>query len=95
MPIPKADEIRTFQAPTVDKLLARCEKQWMIVMAKTMEAIKQDQREVKVPLKGETREMVDEAISILEKQDYGYKYSVEYLDEIQDNWTTGYLVFSW
>lgn len=102
MIIPHANEIREFQAPSTDKLLGRCQTQWHIILGATMKTITQDQREVRVPLIGETPEMVQEAIDILEKKDLGYQYTWKALgrsgDEdisVEDSWITGYLVFSW
>ena len=98
MPIPPASKIIAFQAPSTDKLLARCETMWNIVISATMEAIKQDQRELRVPLKGEGQEILDEVLEILRNKDLGYDFAVEGLDETEgpkDDWTTGYLVFKW
>lgn len=98
--IPQAEAIRQFQAPTTEKLLSRCEMTWRVATAEGVRAIKQDQRSLNVPVWGETQEMVQEAIQILEAKGYGFTYSYRDLTEKEladpdKGWTTGYLVFNW
>jgi hypothetical protein len=93
MAIPKADFIRTFQAPDVDKLLGRCETKWngLVKGNLTMRT-----RELRIPLCGETEEMCNEVITIFTEQDLGYEFEQEHLEEVEeDGWTTGYLIFKW
>jgi hypothetical protein len=101
--IPHADKIRSWQAPSTDKLLGRCENIWRVATAQGIRGIKLTQQELKVPIMGETEEQVNEAIQILKEKDLGYHYysrtltteEQAELNEDGDTWTSAYLVFKW
>jgi hypothetical protein len=100
--IPHADQIRTFQAPSIDKLIGRCNKVWGRLLGEQRKMLGREQHHLDIPIMGETDEMVQEVIKMLEEKDLGYKYSREPLLPVPeeancsgDSWVTGYLRFSW